>query len=67
MLVLVIFQRMLGFVFADPLANPETFLLWFASPAMIFIAAGGMAGRELNRVARENIDRRPLFTSETAS
>jgi hypothetical protein len=26
-LVLVIFQRMLGFVFADVLANPETFLL----------------------------------------
>lgn len=53
LLLLVIFQRMLGFSFADVLANPETFLFWFVLPAVIFVAAGGLAGREINRVSDE--------------
>ncbi len=56
LLLLVLFQRMLGFAPSDVVANPETFLLWFAFPALIFVAAGGLAGRELNRVPGAALD-----------
>jgi hypothetical protein len=57
-LLLVIFQRMLGFTFADMLANSETFLFWFALPSLIFIAAGGMAARQLVRIESEKFRRK---------
>ncbi len=54
-ILLILFQRMLGFTLADVAANPETFLFWFALPSLIFMAAGGLAGRQFNRTTNEGL------------
>lgn len=42
------FHQMLGFASGDISANPETFIFWFALPAIVFVAAGAFASRQLN-------------------
>ena len=46
----LVFQRALGFALSDVIANPETYLLWLGFPSLIYIAAGGAASWELNRL-----------------
>lgn len=55
----VIFQRALGFSLADVAANPETYLFWLALPSLIYILAGGVAGRVLNHRQREEVTTAP--------
>lgn len=49
-IVQLFFQRALGFTLADVIANPETYLLWLGFPSLLFIAAGGVASWQWNRV-----------------
>ena len=48
----LLLQQALGFGMSDVVSNPETYLLWLGFPSLIYIAAGGLASRQL--LARRN-------------
>lgn len=50
----VLLQRALGFGMSDVVSNLETYLLWLGFPSLIYIAAGGVANRQLNLRRKDN-------------